>query len=181
MSVFGTTRLNQIYNFLKRIPQLDLNFIARTELPEQALIAKFLPRNCTVLELGGESGTTAIVIDKILRDPTQHIVVDPAMAAIKKMVGIKALTHSHFKTVRGFLGKNRKKQEELWDECKQCRMWDLKELEAMVSKKFDVLVVDCEGAFLPIVEDFPELLTNAKLIIIEMDGPDKNVPKLRNS
>ena len=37
MSVFGTTRLNQIYNFLKRIPQLDLNFIARTELPEQAL------------------------------------------------------------------------------------------------------------------------------------------------
>ena len=179
MSVFGTTRLNQIYNFFKKIPQLDLNFIARTELPEQALIAKFLPRNCTVLELGGESGTTAIVIDKILRDPTQHIVVDPAMAAIKKMVGMKALTHSHFKTVRGFLGKNRKKQEELWDECKQCRMWDLKELEAMVSKKFDVLVVDCEGAFLPIVEDFPELLTNAKLIIIEMDGPDKNVPKLR--
>ena len=53
-------------------------------------------------------------------------------------------------------------------------------LEKMVNQKFDVLVIDCEGAFYNILNDIPEILDNIKLIIIEMDGPDDKIPFIRN-
>ena len=38
--------------------------------------------------------------------------------------------------------------------------------------EFDTLVCDCEGALYYILQDFPELMDNIKLIIIENDFPD---------
>lgn len=58
-------------------------------------------------------------------------------------------------------------------------MWSLVELQNLVGSQFDVLIVDCEGAFYNILNDFPEILDNIKLIIIEMDGPDKKIPEIR--
>ena len=40
--------------------------------------------------------------------------------------------------------------------------------------KFDTLIVDCEGCFYDITNDFPELLLNSKLIIIENDSQAHN-------
>ena len=42
----------------------------------------------------------------------------------------------------------------------------MRQLEKMVNQKFDVLVIDCEGAFYNILNDIPEILDNIKLIII---------------
>jgi hypothetical protein len=37
---------------------------------------------------------------------------------------------------------------------------------------FDTLIIDCEGAFYYILNDFPEILNNIKLIIMENDYDD---------
>jgi hypothetical protein len=59
-------------------------------------------------------------------------------------------------------------------------MYSLNEIQSLINDKFDVLVVDCEGAFYNIVNEFPEILVDAKLIIIELDGDCKNIIPLRN-
>ena len=173
MSCLGTNKLSLIYQHLEQIDMREARPRRFIERPEQELIAKFLPRDCCVLEFGGESGTTALIIDKILRYPERHVVVEPSSKSIEKLNNTKRIYNAKFEIAYGFLGKKRDLHEKLWDECKNCKMWSLIELQKLVKSKFDVLIVDCEGAFYNILNDFPEILDNIKLIIIEMDGPDK--------
>jgi hypothetical protein len=151
------------------------------ERPEQELIAKFLPRDCCVLEMGGHSGTTSLIINKILKDPTKHVLVEPSRYSIPRLLQTQQLYNTKFKIAHGFVGRNREEHEKLWDECAQCKMFDLAELEDLVGKKFDVLVIDCEGAFYNILNDMPDILDAVKLIIIELDGPDEKVPFVRQT
>ena len=59
-------------------------------------------------------------------------------------------------------------------------MYSLNELETLISGKFDVLVIDCEGAFYNILNEFPEILDHTKLIIIEHDGPQEGINAIKN-
>jgi len=176
MSCLGTDKLMRVYNKLASVPNNDIRGRVHVERPEQELIAKFLPTQCNVLEMGGESGTTSLIIDTIL-DPeyrSKHVVVDPADSSIPKMERVKKIYGCKFKIAHGFIGKERKLHEELWEGCKNKKMYSLNELETLIDGKFDVLVVDCEGAFYNILNEFPQILDNAKLIIIEHDGPSNS-------
>lgn len=176
MSCLGTDKLMRVYNNLGSVPNNDIRGRIHIERPEQELIAKFLPTQCNVLEMGGESGTTSLIIDTIL-DPeyrSKHVVVDPADSSIPKMERVKKIYGCNFKIAHGFIGKERKLHEELWEGCKNKKMFSLNELETLIDGKFDVLVVDCEGAFYNILNEFPQILDNAKLIIIEQDGPSNS-------
>jgi hypothetical protein len=130
--------------------------------------------------MGGESGTTSLIINKILKDPTKHVLVEPSQNSIPKLIKVKNMYNASFSIAHGFIGRNREEHEKLWSECKNCRMFDIDELENIVNQKFDVFIIDCEGAFYNILIDIPEILNNIKLIIIEMDGPDDKVPFIRN-
>ena len=182
MSCLGTTKLLDTYNLLKNIPNSDIMERKEIERPEQELIAKFLPTQCSVLELGGESGTTSLIINNILDTDykNKHVVVDPEKNAILNLLYTKKKYSVNFQIVHGFLGKNRETHEKMWDGCKNNKMFQLTEIEAMINDTFDVLVVDCEGAFYNIVNEIPEILDKASLIIIEMDGNCENVEPLRN-
>ena len=180
MSCLGTRRLEYIYDFLSKYKNSDIQQRVNIERPEQELIAKFLPNDCCVLELGGESGTTSLIVNKILKDPSKHVLVEPSQNSIPKLMNIKNIYNTSFTVVHGFIGRNRIEHEKLWDECKYRKMFDINELENLVNQKFDVLIVDCEGAFYNILIDIPEILDNIKLIIIEMDGPDDKIPFIRN-
>jgi hypothetical protein len=179
MSCLGTDRLSNIYKSLSSYPNNDMQSRVNIERPEQEMIAKFLPNECCVLEMGGESGTTSLIINKILRDPTKHVLVEPSVNSIPKLKKTEEIYNTKFQIAHGFVGRNRNEHEKLWPECKYRQMFDLPELENMVRQKFDVLVIDCEGAFYNILNDIPEILDNIKLIIIEMDGPDEKVPFVR--
>jgi hypothetical protein len=172
MSCLGSDKLIRIYNHLKNIPNNDIKNRVQIERPEQELIAKYLPSKCNVLEMGGESGTTSLIIDTILEEEckSKHIVVDPSDSSIPKMKKVKDIYSCKFKIMNGFIGKERKVHEELWSGCKNKTMYSLEDLEKMINDKFDVLVIDCEGAFNNILNEFPEILDSVKLIIIENDG-----------
>jgi hypothetical protein len=180
MSCLGTNRLKNIYAYLSTYEKSDMRERVDIERPEQELIAKFLPNDCCVLEMGGESGTTSLIINTILKDPSKHVLVEPSKNSMQKLMNLKKIYNTHFTVVNGFVGRNRSEHEKLWDECKQCKMFDIRELENIVHQKFDVLIIDCEGAFYNILIDIPEILDNIRLIIIEMDGPDDKVPFIRN-
>uniref|UniRef100_A0A6C0KVA9 Methyltransferase FkbM domain-containing protein n=1 Tax=viral metagenome TaxID=1070528 RepID=A0A6C0KVA9_9ZZZZ len=180
MSCLGTDRLASLYRVLATYPNSDIHARYEIERPEQEMIAKYLPNECCVLEMGGESGTTSLIINKILKDPTKHVLVEPSQNSIPKLIKTQEIYQTQFKVAHGFVGRNRSSHEALWDECKYRQMFDLCDLEKMVGQPFDVLVVDCEGAFYNILEDMPEILDSVKLIIIEMDGPDDKVPIIRN-
>jgi hypothetical protein len=176
VSTLGGDGLTQVYtNIKKQCPSFDINLLLHHERPEQELLAKFLPKNSTVLEFGAGQGSTSIVIDKILKDPINHVVIDPSRTAVANTELHKKQTMSQFQIVHGFMAQNRDFQEQLWDECKSVQNVSLAFCKNLVGgRAFDVLVVDCEGAFLGVVRDFPELLTEATLILIEMDGDGNN-------
>lgn len=180
MSCLGTNRLSNIYAALSKYENSDIKTRFEIERPEQEIIAKFLPIDCCVLEMGGSSGTTSLIINKILKDPTKHVLVEPSLDSIPNLMKVKTIYNTSFTIVNGFVGRNRSEHEKLWDECKYRKMYDLNELERLINHKFDVLIIDCEGAFYNILKDIPEILDNVKLIIIELDGPDEKVPFVRN-
>jgi hypothetical protein len=171
MSALGSKKLEKIYQNLKLIDSEDMNRRYEIERPEQELIAKFLPSNCSVLEFGGSSGTTSLIIDRIMKNPNQHVLVEPSINSVNYIIhNVIKKYDAKFQIAHGFVGRDRTTHEELWSECKNCKMWDLIELENLVKCKFDVLIIDCEGAFYNILNEIPEILDSVKLIIIEMDG-----------
>ena len=181
MSCLGTNRLSALYDTLSSYPNSDMHNRVNIERPEQEMIAKYLPADCCVLEMGGESGTTSLIINKLLKDPTKHVLVEPSQQSLPKLARTQEIYGTQFKVAHGFVGRNREQHEALWEECKYRQMFDLRDLEEMVNQKFDVLIVDCEGAFFNILKDMPDILDAAKLIIIEMDGPDDKVPFVRDT
>lgn len=181
MSALGTNKLNNIYKELGEINKIDSLNRINTERPEQELIAKFLPQKCCVLEMGGSSGTTSLIINRILENPKLHVLIEPSEKSVDYIKNnVITLYKTQFTIAHGFMGRIRETHEKLWDECKKCKMWDLHELENLVNNKFDVLVIDCEGAFYNILNEIPEILDTIKLIIIEMDGPGNTNIEIKN-
>lgn len=170
----GGNGLKRIYDRLSACDGYDMWSQLEFERPEQEIIAKFMPRQATVLELGAGKGSTAAVIDKILDNPKRHVVIDPSREACSIVSRNKTLTDSSYALVHGFLAENRKGQEDLWDECKACKNYSLKELEQIAGGKFDCIIADCEGAFIHILNDFKDLLDTVELIVIELDGDPLN-------
>ena len=179
LSPFGNNKLDNIYNILSKYKNTDIYSRLNIERPEQELIAKYLPHDCSVLELGGESGTTSLIINKIIKDPNKHVIIEPSQNSIYKLKHTAELYDTKYKIIHGFLGVKREKHIELWNECAISKMYNLKEIYDLYNIIFDTLVIDCEGAFYNILNELPEILNNIKLIIIENDGPDDKIPYIR--
>jgi hypothetical protein len=119
MSCLGTDRLQNIYRSLSKYNNTDIQNRFNIERPEQEIIAKFLPIDCCVLEMGGESGTTSLIINKILKDPSKHVLVEPSQNSIPKLIKVKEIYNTSFKIAFGFIGRNREEHEKLWRCVKQ--------------------------------------------------------------
>jgi len=178
---FSSNKLKELYSKLSKYNNSDIESRINIERPEQELIVKYLPTECCVLEFGGESGTTSLLINKIIKDPNKHVIIEPSFNSIIKLNKTAEIYNTKYKIVHGFIGKNREIHKKLWPECEISKMYDLKEINKLVDENFDVLVIDCEGAFYNILKEFPEILDNIKLIIIENDGPHENIPYIRET
>ena len=64
-------------------PSTRIDLITRRyEAPERRLIARHIRRDLPVVELGGSMGVVACVTNKLLKDPTAHVVVEANPVAI---------------------------------------------------------------------------------------------------
>src|ERR1700761_1311871 len=69
------------------------------ELAERRAIARYLNRSMPVVELGGSMGVVACVTNKLLADPTRHVVVEANPTAIPQLEVNKKLNGRQFEIV----------------------------------------------------------------------------------
>jgi FkbM family methyltransferase len=145
------------------------------EYDEQLMALLFIDKNCKVLEIGGNIGRNSCIISSILSDSKNLVVLESDPVSSKKLEENRNLNNFDFQIENSALS---------LDQLYQCG-WVTYKTQIPMSKPikcikynellnkykidFDTLVLDCEGAFYYILNDFPEILNNIKLIIVEND------------
>jgi FkbM family methyltransferase len=159
------------------------------EIFEQVLALTYLTGHETVLEIGGNLGRNSMVIATMLTDP-QRLVVLESSQEIAHQLRENVAANPHLGDVHveaSALTRHRMFQKG-WSTSTDATFLDttlnpnptdtLKEVstitwEALTAKyptlSFDTLVLDCEGAFFYIVQEFPSIMNNIKLVIVEND------------
>jgi FkbM family methyltransferase len=166
--------LDKLFNIQDK---LQINYGSfNDELPEQQMAVRFLTGNEKVLEIGGNIGRNSLIIGSIVKD---LVVLECDPNIFLQLKENKSLNNLNFNIENRALS-NRKLIQKGWDTIPSDELLEgydwvntitYKELEEKYFT-FDTLVLDCEGAFYWILLDFPDLLDNINLIIIENDYKD---------
>ncbi len=69
------------------------------EAPERRAVARYARRNLPVVELGGSIGVVSCVTNKLLQNPTDHLVVEANPLAIPQLEGNRRLNNCQFEIV----------------------------------------------------------------------------------
>jgi FkbM family methyltransferase len=69
------------------------------EAPERRAITRYARRNLPVIELGGSIGVVSCITNKLLQNPTAHLVVEANPLAIPHLEGNKKLNQCQFEIV----------------------------------------------------------------------------------
>lgn len=152
------------------------------ELPEQKLAYMFLKGNEKVLEIGGNVGRNTLVIASILKNDENLVVLESDKNSSELLNENKMINNLNFNIEAKALCKNKLIQSKwttiesdvLLDGYNWVEICDYNYLKNKYQINFDTLVIDCEGAFYYILRDFPEILENINLIIMENDYTDIN-------
>jgi len=148
------------------------------ELPEQLMLCKFLPKTAKVLEIGTNIGRSSLVISSILEDDSQFVTLESCDESANQARENRDANERKFHIVNAALSLYPLYQVE-WVcfteprensvAVKTCTLNDIRQFNI----EFDTLVLDCEGAFYNIIHEFPSILDNIKLIIVENDYDSK--------
>jgi len=152
------------------------------ELPEQKMSVTFLNGNEKVLEIGGNIGRNSLIISSILSNSSNLVSLESNHSIYNQLVENRDSNGHTFHIENSALSKRKLIQrgwdtipsEELWDGWEWTNIISYDEIQNKYNIVFDTLVLDCEGAFFYILEDFPDMLNNINLIIMENDYQDIN-------
>lgn len=170
-------KLIDIHNGLSFSEKSQLN----VELPEQLMAVKHIEPNNVVLELGGSIGRNSCVINSILNTKTNHVVIEPSTKELS------ILQQNRDSNNFGFFIENSAISKHPLYQGTGALEWhtftspssntfpvsvntiDYNTLVEKYKLTFDTLVIDNEGNFVDMLKDFPTILDNIKLLIIEHD------------
>lgn len=161
--------------------KLSLKYgILEEELPEQKMAIRYLTGNERILEIGGNVGRNSLVIASILADQTNLVVLESNTFISKQLEENKDINGLLFHIENAALSRRRliqngwdtKPSEILEDNHFWVNIISFDEIQTKYNLIFDTLILDCEGAFYYILQDFPDIFKNIKLIIIENDYAD---------
>lgn len=146
------------------------------EFAEQLLSVKYVRPEYRVLEIGGNIGRNSCVISSILNDSSKLTVVECNKSAALVLEQNRDANSFSFNILIGALSKHRLCQKE-WltmklqgDEAPPPGWSEVPTFGSeKISSSYDAIIADCEGAFVDILSDFPEILSSAKLVIVEND------------
>ena len=145
------------------------------ELPEQIMTCLFLREDDCVLELGGSIGRNSCVINNILRDRTNHVVIEPSMFEASKLLQNRDDNKLEFHIEKSAISDKPLFSREWFTYAEQVpgsvpvNVITLDELKSKYNMKFTALIVDNEGNFVSMLKAFPDLLQNIRLVQIEHD------------
>lgn len=147
------------------------------EFTEQMMACNYIQSDNIVLELGANIGRNTVVISKLLSDSSNLVTLECDTDISNQLKENRELNQLSFHIENSALSKRMLIQRG-WDTFpsdvvppgyKRVNNISFVEIEEKYNKKFDTLVADCEGALYYILQDFPEMLTNIKTIIMEND------------
>jgi FkbM family methyltransferase len=167
-------KLSNIHNNLK------INYGSfNEELPEQTIAMRYLNGNEKILEIGGNIGRNSLIISYILNQNNNNnlVVLESDTDISNQLTENRNLNNMTFHIENSALSKKKLIQngwntiqcDELLPGYKNVNIISYNEIVQKYGINFDTLVLDCEGAFYYILQDFPEILENIKLIIVEND------------
>ena len=173
--------INDIDNKISQLhSKLKLNYGSFTdELPEQKMVLRYLTGREKVLEIGSNIGRNSLIIASII-DNNNFLTLESDTSIFNQLNKNKNLNNFTFYTENSALSTLKLIQKDwetmvsdnLLPDYKWVNTITLKNLYTKYNIQFDTLVLDCEGAFYYILMDFPEILNNIKLIIMENDYHD---------
>ena len=141
-----------------------------------------------VLEIGGNIGSTSLIIADKLKNSSNLVVIEPSKKAVKELIKNKQKYQFNFHIYEGCLSKKplfEKKTNilnlsywmqytEVTNQSKEAtkiiNTITFKDLETKFKLRFNTLVIDCEGCYQQIFREFPEILQQVDKILIEWDG-----------
>jgi FkbM family methyltransferase len=138
---------------------------------------RYLTGNEKILEIGGNIGRNSLIISSILKDSSNLVVLESNKEIADQLEENKLLNGFNFNIEKSALSKRKliqkdwvtKVSDTLEDGYNFVNTITLNELNKKYNLQFDTLILDCEGSFYYILYDFPEILENVNLIIIEND------------
>ena len=147
------------------------------EVPEQIMAFIFISKNNKVLEIGSNVGRNSLIISSLLKESSNLVTLECNPDISKLCQENRDINGLNFSIETSALSKKPLIQKN-WDTIPSEILlpgytkiniisWDM--LCQKYKINFDTLVLDCEGAFYYILEDFPNILNNIKLIIMEND------------
>jgi FkbM family methyltransferase len=151
------------------------------ELPEQELILVHVPPTATVLEIGSFIGRSTCILASVLDDDRRLVSLESNPSFARRLLHNRDQNGFHFHGVNAALS-----SKPMVQVARRTYEWDPKNPPAEIHRRiptktwpelqaefpdlnFDHLVIDCEGAFLPIVKEWPSILDGIVKIIFEND------------
>lgn len=148
------------------------------ERDEQCDAYSYIPKESTVLELGARYGMVSCLISKILKNPKNHVAVEPDSDVIPALIKNRDNTGSQFSIFNGVVSRKPQNFNPLGLGSFTSQAQDqgnvatttMQDLEDRYQLKFDVLVADCEGFIGEFIEEND--INQFKLILLEKDRPE---------
>ncbi len=128
-----------------------------------------------VLEFGGNIGRNTCIISKILSDSSNLVVFESDIEIAKKLQENKEINNLHFQIEPCALSSRQLYQinwttfTENIEGSKKIDCINFDQFKSKYKIEFNTLVIDCECAFYHILKDYPQILDNIKLILMEND------------
>lgn len=148
------------------------------EYPEQVMAMSFIEPHDVVLEIGSNIGRNSLIISSILSNSANLTTLETVPENAKLLDQNRRANFFDFKIINAALSK-RKLWQSAWLTMTEQELpadktgiFEVATIDNLDFSKFTVLVADCEGALYYILQDFPEMLSNIRLIIVENDYRD---------
>lgn len=150
------------------------------EQQERFIVEKFLNEDETVLELGGRYGVISCLINKRIKNPRHHVVVEPDSTVWETLKNNLKTNGCAPYIVKGFISNEKLDLDSRGYISKAYKnpnskipCYTLDEIKKLCNiKKFTVLVADCEGCLGSLFEENPQLYKELKMITFEEDCTD---------
>lgn len=155
--------------------------LRRYERPECRLSRKFIPRDATVLELGGCLGVVACMVNRRLADPRRHVVLEPHPLILPLLEANRSRNGCDFTVRQQIIANTNGVTFYLRDPyiagSSTMRTSDrhvvvptttIGKLESETGLSFDTLLVDIEGGEHALFIENESLLGRVRAVIVEM-------------
>jgi hypothetical protein len=164
-------KLNEVH---KTISFHDKNKLL-VEIPEQIMALKHIQPHNIVLELGGSIGRNSCIINYILSNKSNHVVVEPSTRELDTLKYNRDINNFGFHIENSAISKF-PLYSRYWQTYKTqipgstpVNTITFNDFISKYNLQFDTLIIDNEGNFVDMMKDFPNILDNIKLLIIEHD------------